>query len=231
MGSTMQTTVISLGGSLICPDELDTEFLKSFRKLILEYVNKGHRFIICCGGGRICRKYQKAASVVTEVKDVDRDWIGIISTKLNAELVRAIFSEFAYEKVMDDPEEKIETEKPVIIGSGYLPGHSSDVDAVLLAKNFGADRVINMSNIDQVYTADPKKDGNAEPIDEITWTEFLDLIGEEWEPGKNVPFDATASKNAKEMNLEVVVLNGKDLDNLKLCIEGKEFKGTRISGH
>ncbi len=53
----MNKIIISLGGSLIVPDNIDTKFLKEFKELILEHVKKGKKFFIICGGGRICRKY------------------------------------------------------------------------------------------------------------------------------------------------------------------------------
>jgi len=214
---------------LIVPDKIDIDFIKEFRELILSYVEQGHRFIICCGGGKVCRDYQDAAKEVTEIKDVDGDWIGILSTKLNAELIRAVFSEYAYEKVTENPEDKIETDMKIIVGAGYLPGHSSDMDAVLLAENFGADSLINLSNIEKVYTDDPKKNPDAKPIDTIDWDGFLKIIGEEWIPGRNVPFDPNASKKAKEIGLDVIILNGKDLENLSKCFKGEVFIGTTIS--
>jgi len=35
--------VMSLGGSLIAPDNLDLNFLKKFRRLMLDYVKKGRK--------------------------------------------------------------------------------------------------------------------------------------------------------------------------------------------
>jgi len=221
----MQTTILCLGGSLIAPDKVDIDFLKDFRQLIL---GLDHRFVLVCGGGNVCREYQKAASDITEVRAVDRDWIGIAATKLNAELIRAILADQAYEKVLGDPEEYIETDKKILVGAGYLPGHSSDMDTVLLAKTYSSDTVINMSNIDMVYDKDPKSHADANPIKEISWKEFLKLTGEEWVPGKNVPFDPSASKKAHELGLKVIILNGKKLDNLKDCMEGRAFVGTVI---
>ena len=57
--------VISLGGSLIVPDQIDVQFLKGFRNLILSQVKKGNRFIIICGGGRIARNYFTALQKIT----------------------------------------------------------------------------------------------------------------------------------------------------------------------
>ncbi len=224
----MRTIVLSLGGSLIVPDSIDTGFLKKFRKLVLSFIEKGDRFIICCGGGKVCRRYLEAAEKIAEISQKDGDWIGIQSTKLNAELVRATFSSHAYEKVIAHPSEKIETDKKIIIGAGFEPGHSSDMGAVLLAENFDSGTVINMSNIDMVYEKDPNKNPDAKPLPEIGWDGFLDIIGEEWIPGRNTPFDPVASRKAQKLGLNVIVLNGKDLDNLKNCIEGNGFTGTVI---
>ena len=48
--------VISLGGSLIIPDQIDAEFLKSFVATINEYVKNGYHFVIITGGGKLCRR-------------------------------------------------------------------------------------------------------------------------------------------------------------------------------
>ncbi len=224
----MKTTIISLGGSLVCPGEIDTAFLSDFRKLILDYIERGNRVIIVCGGGAICRKYQKAAEEVTKVSHTNLDWVGIAATRINAELVRAIFSEQAYKEVVVNPTRKVNTVKKIIIGCGWLPGCSSDKDAVLWARSFGAKRVINMSNIDYIYDKDPRKFKDAKQIKKISWNELLKITGTKWIPGKNVPFDPEAAKLAKKLGLEVVVLNGKNLKNFKNCLEGKKFAGSVI---
>ena len=63
----MKTIIISLGGSIIVPNEIDIAFLKSFKALIERYLKKDFRFIIVAGGGQTCRKYQDASSKVTKL--------------------------------------------------------------------------------------------------------------------------------------------------------------------
>ena len=216
---------------MIVPDKIDLKFVKDFKKLIMDFTNQGHKAAIICGGGKTCRIYQNAAREVVgkdNITDVDLDWIGIKSTKLNAELIRSIFGEHAHKKVIDNPEDSIKTNKKIIIGSGYEPGHSTDMDAVLLAKNIKADVVINLTNIDYVYNKDPKKHKDAKPLKETTWKEYLEIIGEEWIPGRNTPFDPVASKQAMKSNKKVIIINGNNLKNIKNCLEGKEFIGTII---
>jgi uridylate kinase len=45
-----EVIVVSLGGSIIIPDKVNTEFLKEFKKVILSN-EKNYKFVIVCGGG------------------------------------------------------------------------------------------------------------------------------------------------------------------------------------
>ena len=156
------------------------------------------------------------------------DWIGIAATKLNATLVRSIFGSTAYEDIIHDPRKKVRTSKKVLIGSGWVPGFSSDKDAVMLANVYGAETVINMSNIKYVYSADPKKSRNAKPLKQMSWDELLKLTGTSWKPGAHVPFDPEASKLAKHSGIRVIVCLGTDLRNLEAIFTGDRFTGTVI---
>jgi len=65
--------VVSVGGSLIVPDGIDTDFLTNFKTLILEKVQQGFSFSIIAGGGKTARRYQDAANVVTPLSRHDLD--------------------------------------------------------------------------------------------------------------------------------------------------------------
>ncbi len=224
-----KTIVMSLGGSLIAPQDLDVKFLKDFRKIILDYTKKGNKVVIICGGGNTSRYYQKAAKLANpKVSSTDLDWVGIGATKLNAELVSAIFGDYAYESILQDPRKKVKTNRWIIVGAGYLPGSSSDKDAVLAAKAFGAKTVINLSNIVYVYNKDPKKFKDAKPQKEMKWKDFQKLVGDKWVPGAHVPFDPVASKLAARKGMNLIVMKGSNLANLRNFLTGKEFEGTFI---
>jgi uridylate kinase len=223
-----ETIVISLGGSLIIPDELDIDFLKDFKALILSHVIKGKKFLIITGGGKICRRYQNAAKQVSEISNEDLDWIGIASLKLNAELIRTIFGEHAYSKVVCNLSQDFPFDKPIVIGAAYEPGQSTDWDAVLGAKHINAKRIINVSNIDYVYDSDPRLNSDAKKIERISWHEYRKLIPSEWNPGLSSPFDPIASKLAEENGMEVIIMNGKPISNLEKCLNKEEFQGTVI---
>ncbi len=221
-----KTAVISLGGSIIVPDQIDVDFLHEFRRVILSLKDK--RFIVICGGGKVCRRYQDAAKTIQEIPKEDLDWIGIRATRLNAELVRTCFGDDAHTKVIHDPDEPIDASRRIIVGAGFEPGSSTDLRAVQLAKRFGAARVINMSNIDYVYGADPKKNPEAKKMETISWPAFRKLVGDLWDPGLNMPFDPIASKEAEQLGLEVVII-GNDMSNFERLLKGEAFRGTTIS--
>ncbi|MFA6098641.1 MAG: UMP kinase [Patescibacteria group bacterium] len=229
-GKIKKTVVLSLGGSIIIPGNINTAYLKKFKLLILGLVKNGYRFIIVTGGGEICRHYQKGAQEVNpKISSNDLDWIGISATKYNAELVRAIFSSYAYPKILDNPNKKASTPRKILIGSGWKPGCSSDKDAVMLARTYGAMTLINLSNIKYVYTADPHKDRTAKKIEKMSWDNLLKLTGKKWKPGAHVPFDPEASKLAQKIGLSVVICLGNDLPNLRSIIAGKRYQGTTIA--
>jgi uridylate kinase len=224
----METIIISLGGSLIIPEEIDVNFLKEFKNLILSEVEKGKKFIIVTGGGKICRKYQKVAKEISNPSSEDLDWIGIASLKLNAELLRVIFAEYAYKEVISNLSNNFPFEKPIVIGAAYKPGQSTDFDAVLGAKTVGTKKIINLSNTDYIYDSDPKINPNAKKFEQISWPEYRKLIPKEWNPGLNSPFDPMASEMAEKEGIEVIIMNGKPIDNLANYLNGEQFQGTVI---
>jgi len=79
--------VLSLGGSLIVPGEIDTKFLNAFKKIITAQIKRGHRFVIVTGGGKTARNYQGALKQVSRASNEVLDWMGIGATRINAELV------------------------------------------------------------------------------------------------------------------------------------------------
>ncbi|MBN2422725.1 UMP kinase [Candidatus Woesearchaeota archaeon] len=224
----MKTIILSLGGSIIVPNEVDYFFLKEFKSFILRYLKKDYRFIIFCGGGKTNSKYNTAAQRVSHANKEDLDWLGIMASRLNAELIRSIFGESAYKKVIYNPTKKIKTKKQIIIAAGWKPGWSTDYDAVLVAKQLQIKEIINLTNISYVYDKDPRNNKDAKKIYEASWKEYRKIIGNKWSPRLSTPFDPIASKEAQKIKLKVVIMKGTDLKNLENYLEGKSFDGTVI---
>ncbi|MFZ8806165.1 MAG: UMP kinase [Minisyncoccia bacterium] len=220
--------VISLGGSLLVPGEIDINFLRKFKSIIEREIKFDRKFIIIVGGGKTARNYQNAAKSLTKVSNEDLDWLGIHATRINAHLLLTIFRKYAYYRIINNPKEKVEFKEKILVAAGWKPGFSTDYDAVLLAKTYGSDTIINLTNVDYVYDKDPNKFKDAKPFKEISWKDYLKLIDQKWTPGMSAPFDPVASKLAQKFKFKVVILNGKKLKNLKNYLENIKFKGTLI---
>jgi uridylate kinase len=234
MGSTYtDKVVISLGGSLIVPQEgIDTKFLTDLNEFVRNELaaNVARQFFLVAGGGQTARHYIIAAQDVIGHKLTrdDLDWLGIHSSRLNAHLVRTIFRDIAHPYIIKHYEIIRKVTEPVVVAAAWKPGWSTDYDAVLLCEDYGMTTVINLSNVDQVYDKDPKKFEDAKPLDKISWAEFRAMVGDEWIPGMNAPFDPIASQKAEELGIKVVVMNGKNLENLDKFLKGEQFVGTTI---
>lgn len=221
--------IISLGGSLINPQEVNAIFLKKFKKLILTQIKRGNRFVLITGGGALCRQYQQALKTIGQPSNNELDWLGIYSTRLNARLVQLMFGKLAHPTIVEDPNKKVKFKEKILVAGGWMPGRSTDDDAVRLAKVYNASTVINLSNINYVYTKDPRKFKDAKLIKEISWKNFRKIVGDKWDPGANKPFDPTAARLAEKIKLKVIITNGKNLKNLQNILEEKKFTGTVIA--
>lgn len=223
--------MISVGGSLIVPNGgVDTVFLKNLNQLIRSQVIKGRRFLLVAGGGNIARHYRDAGKqVIGDITNEDLDWLAIHTTRLNAHLLRTVFQDIANPRIVINYEKKIENWKePVAIGAGWKPGWSTDYDAVILARDYKANVIINLSNIDGVYDRDPNKFKDARLIEKMTWEEMEKIVGNKWTPGLNMPFDPIATQLSKKLGITTIITSGRDFKNLENIIEGEPFKGTVI---
>ncbi|EMB47890.1 MULTISPECIES: UMP kinase [Treponema] len=228
-------TVLSVGGSIVAPDKPDFDFLDKFSKTIRNWLlqDSSRKIIMVIGGGAPARDYQNAYRKVCDLrkapaKNDEADWIGIMATRLNAQLVKAVFEDLCPNPVVYDPTTVDMFGGQILVAAGWKPGFSTDNDAVVLAERFSGNLVVNLSNIAKVYTDDPKKNPEARPIDSISWEDFIKIVGTEWVPGKNTPFDPIASQRAQKAGIRVICAAGKDIENLENILNGKDFKGTVI---
>ena len=223
------TTIISLGGSLIVPKEgIDVEFLKKFHKLILSQVERGKKFFIIAGGGKTSANYINAINEIAQPSNDELDWLGIYATHINALFVKTMFGEAAYDQIIRNPHELVQTDKSIIIGGGYTPGNSSDLVAAIIAEKYSIKTIINLSNIDYVYDRDPNKYSDAKKITEINWSDFRKIVGSEWSPRLSTPFDPIASRECASLGAKVIIMNGKNIENLEKCLDGENFEGTIV---
>jgi uridylate kinase len=221
-----ENIIISLGGSLVAPGDIDVIFLKNFKKLIAKHSDQ-KRFFIVVGGGRTARNYQSAL-LEFSADSKDRDIMGIDISRLNAKIVRQAFGELAFSDIIVNPTKRVNTRKDVVVAAGWKPGWSTDYCSVMLAKNMGIKKIINLTNIDYVYDKNPRTFKNAKAFKEIDWKNFRKIVGSKWSPGLSTPFDPRASRLAEILKITVAVIHGAKLERVENFLKDKSFIGTVI---
>ena len=223
-----KTIVVALGGSIVHPDDIDTEFLKKFKKFLTPFTRRGVRFVLVIGGGSLARRFQEAAHSVSKLADEDKDWIGIHATRLNAHLLRTIFRDIA-DPVMIDARGRIKQPKyPITIAAGWRPGWSTDYVAMQIANDFGASEAIIAGKPSHVYDKDPAKFARAKKFDELSWPEYRKLVPGKWKPGMGAPVDPVAAALGQKEKVRAIVIDGRNLANFSALLNGKKFQGTIV---
>jgi uridylate kinase len=233
----MSVRIIKLGGSVFSKQNklIDFAYLLQFKDLLNKYISKGEKYGIVAGGGYTMRMYRDLAQSEGDIQSIeDLHWIGTTTNVLHAEIIRSVFGELAESRpiIYEDyyQTSSLQLTSSVVVGGGGRPGHSGDVDSVLLAKRVGSSEVISLKNIEKLYSADPKVDSSASPIEKATWQEYLDIIGNPTDhtPGGNFPIDPIASRMARELGIRFVVMSGFDLQNFDNYLSNKPFEGSII---
>lgn len=221
--------VLSLGGSVIVPDEVDTIFIKEFSGFAVE-ASKKHRLAIVVGGGKTARKYIEPARMFG-ASELSCDLIGIDATRMNARLLIAAIGDCANK---EPPKNQIEAArelelKKIVVMGGTDPGHSTDAVAALLAEYIKADLFINASNVDGIFDCDPKKNRDARMLDKISPDKLIELIKHNSSgAGRYELVDLMAVKIIQRSKIPAIFLNGRNLSNLRNAIANKKFVGTKI---
>jgi len=221
--------VLSIGGSIVAPEKPDSTFLSKLSQCLDRLHSGGYRFAIVVGGGKIARNYIAAAKTLG-ANNFALDKIGIRATRLNAAIVVQAL-EKAWPEVLvqiEKAREAIDAGKIPVFG-GLMPGFTTDAVAALVAESLKGD-YINMTNVDGVYSSDPKDNPRAKYFDEISYEKLLSLMklaGSK--PGQNMVMDVPACLILKRSAIQGIVLDGKDLENFENAVKGLDFKGTRIS--
>jgi uridylate kinase len=219
--------VISLGGSLLTR-ELTPENFKKYADILKRLKKKGHKLVVVCGGGRVCREYRDV--VISLGGNINiQDWVGIEASHLNAFTLIAALGKDAHPISLRTSEEvKKVFKNKILVCGGYLPGSSTGYDAALFAEAIKADLLIKASDVDGVYSADPDKNPNTKKYERLTHEEFLKIIEKNPQtPGEYRLFDLKATKLIKKNKIKTIFIDGNDAEEIVRAVEGKH-KGTII---
>ncbi len=225
-----QIITLSIGGSVIVPDKPDVQCIKRISSLLVRLSNK-YKFAVVVGGGNDARVYARAVRKII-CNEFLADQTAILSTQQNAMLMRAALDSIAYSsipKTFDEAAEAMRSNDAVVLG-GFLPGITTDTDAVLLAERLGSKRLINISNVDGIYTSNPKKSKDARKISRMSFRELSSMAAENdsRRAGENFIFDMLACKLLERSKIEAHFVAGNNLKDVENAIRGGRHSGTVV---
>jgi uridylate kinase len=181
---------------------------------------------VVVGGGNIFRGVKVSAQGIPRVT---ADMMGILATVMNAlALETAIekagaaartMSALAMPEVCETYERRramrhLEEGRVILLGAGTgNPFFTTDTTAVLRAAEIGAEAVLKATDVDGVYTGDPKRDKNAKRYERLT-------PGEAIERDLKV-MDATAFALARENRMPIIVFSIREKGAIAAVLRGK----------
>jgi len=224
----METVVVSIGGSVLAPGEPDAEYAQRLAATLHE-IARTHKLYVVTGGGRTARAYIEAGRTLGAPEPF-LDALGIKVTRLNARLLLAALGP-AEGRVPHTVEEAVAAggASNLVVMGGTTPGHTTDAVAAEIAQSVGAQRLVNATSVDGVYTADPAKDPAARRLDRVSHEDLVRLSGDAHsKAGPSIVFDPQAARIVARASIPVAVVNGRDLAALRAAILGKPFRGTLV---
>ncbi|MHA1212537.1 MAG: UMP kinase [Candidatus Heimdallarchaeota archaeon] len=212
--------VVKIGGSLLFNDkeQINQNLISNYAKTIRNvFTEKKVKCAIVVGGGKLARKYI-ASSRALGATEAYNDLVGIEVAKLNARLLIGALGDLAY----PDPPSSFQefqaifnTTDRIIVCGGFQPGQSTNAVAALIAEMTHAQKLINLTNVDGVYSDDPNKKSGAKLLDKITVKDFASkLLAEGTKAGYYPLFDYTALQIISRSKIPLHFINGEDPNNL-----------------
>jgi uridylate kinase len=110
---------------------------------------------------------------------------------------------------------------------GYHPNQTSDSTSAQIATELKT-RFVNLTNVDGLYTKNPKKHKDAKFIEKISWRDFHKMASKlKFHPGQHFVLDQKASYIILQNKIPtyIIGLDTKQLDNF---LNNKKFVGTTI---
>jgi len=208
-------------------ETIDTATVERMAKEMAQAMDAGGlQLAVVVGGGNIWR------GTTGESSGMDRatsDYMGMLGTVINAlalqdaleqqdqptrVLTALSMAEVAEPYIRRRAIRHLEKGRIVIFAAGMgNPFFTTDTTAVLRAAEIGADVVLKGTDVDGVYSADPKKDSKAQRYERLTHQEAI---------ARNLKvMDTTAFALARENRMPIIVFSIREQGAIAAVLRGK----------
>lgn len=191
---------------------VDTEMVGTIAQDIRAVVAMGIEVCVVIGGGNIFRGVSAAASGMDRSQ---ADYMGMLATVMNALAMQAALEKAGVPTRVQSAipmasvcepyirrraERHMEKGRVVIFAAGTgNPFFTTDTAAALRAAEMHCNALLKGTQVDGVYSADPRKDAAARRYDQLT---YLDVLSNDL-----AVMDAAAISLARENRLPIIVFN------------------------
>jgi uridylate kinase len=224
----MMRVVVRVGGSVVA-SPLNAPLIGKYVDLLKDLRKQGHEVVAVIGGGSLARQFINVAAELG-LEEERRDWAAIHVSRLLAQLFVLCLGDAGCGMVpvsLDATEACLKQGKIVVVG-GLRPGMTTDSVAALIGERVQADLLVKGSNVDGIFTKDPKKFSDAEKLDALKFEDLTRLLeADKHRAGINQIIDPEAVKILSRSKLKTVVVNGYDTENVAAAVKGEQV-GTVI---
>ncbi len=216
--------VVKLGGHNLT-EKLTSSTLTPYLNVIRTLAKQGHRIATVTGGGRIAREYIGVARKFRADESLS-DELGIDVSRLNAKLLIAGLADLAWQRVpttLDEVAVGFQSGKIIVMG-GLTPGQSTSAVSALIAERVGADLLLIATNVDGVYSADPRKNRKAEKLDKVGTRALYRIIREGGaRAGEYELLDLVTLSILERSKVKTIILNGSNPQNILKAVSGAKI--------
>ena len=220
--------VLKIGGSLVYPDKANMKYVTQLSSVLLALKRRTVVGVVV-GMGKRGEKPLLAARK-KKCSEYDLDKTAIAQTRKNALLLRkALGLKGDVPRTIDEARKEANKKGITVIG-GTVPGHTTNTVAALLAEAIGAKKLINATNVEGVYTKDPRKFKNARKFHKMRYGRLISLAAEQDGRGARTHFvfDLLAAKLIARSKIKTYIIDGSKIDEISSTLKGKTH-GTVVS--
>lgn len=221
---------ICFGGSVLAPEEPNVSLVKEAARAIRVLKSERYNVLVVTGGGGTARKYMGAAKILG-TSGIYLDKIGIDVSRLNARMLISALGNVAEPDPVTTVEAAVRAvlKNKVPVMGGTNPGQTTDTVAAMVAKASRSDVLVFFSDVDGIYTADPKRDPLAKKIERMTTVELANKFGRvKTEPGMKTIIDPVAAQLIERSKMKALFLGVEEMGRLPEILKGANHNGTTI---
>jgi len=220
--------VVRIGGSVVASPPT-AEIIAEYAELLERLEKQKHKLVVVVGGGSVARDFIELAQDLS-LNETGQDKVAISVSRLFAQLFVLKLGDLSSNFVPRTVDEAVKLfgRGKIVIMGGVKPGMTTDTVSAMIAEKIAADLLVKASDVEGVYTRDPKKYDDTEKIDHLSFDDLGALFElDEHRAGIHQILDPKAVRVLQKCRIRMIVVNGFKPENVSLALKGEKV-GTII---